>query len=134
MNSACQEDNVTENDDRRERTLPVTAEVGSEGGSFADPTMQVATFSEDSDIPRGPGHGGPSSVATQATRFDTAAGNALSEAPDAAAGVVRYPTDAPSSPASEGAPAGRHPWRAGLIGAAAGAAVALALLKRTRAS
>ncbi len=32
-------------DNRTEPELPVTAEVGDEGGSFADPTLQVDTFS-----------------------------------------------------------------------------------------
>lgn len=34
-------------DDRADKKLPVTGEVGSEGGSYADPTYQVATFEED---------------------------------------------------------------------------------------
>lgn len=34
-------------DDRADKKLPVTGEVGSEGGSFADPTYQVATFDQD---------------------------------------------------------------------------------------
>ena len=34
-------------DDRADKKLPVTGEVGSEGGSYADPTYQVATFHED---------------------------------------------------------------------------------------
>lgn len=29
-------------DDRADKKLPVTGEVGSEGGSYADPTYQVA--------------------------------------------------------------------------------------------
>jgi hypothetical protein len=29
------------------RVLPVTGEVGSEGGSYSDATVQVATFNED---------------------------------------------------------------------------------------
>lgn len=33
-------------DDRADKSLPVTGEVGSEGGSFADPTVQVPTFTE----------------------------------------------------------------------------------------
>ena len=37
-------------DDRREHELPVTGEVGAEGGSFADPTIQVPTFHD--DLPR----------------------------------------------------------------------------------
>ena len=36
-------------DDRADKKLPVTGEVGSEGGSYADPTYQVATFDEDLD-------------------------------------------------------------------------------------
>jgi hypothetical protein len=34
-------------DDRADKKLPVTGEVGSEGGSYADATHQVATFDED---------------------------------------------------------------------------------------
>lgn len=33
---------MSRNDARADRKLPVTGEVGSEGGSFADPTLQVA--------------------------------------------------------------------------------------------
>jgi hypothetical protein len=33
--------------DRTDRKLPVTGEVGSEGGSFADATLQVSTFEGD---------------------------------------------------------------------------------------
>jgi hypothetical protein len=41
---------VSETEDRRENKLPVTAEIGGEGGSYADPTIQVPTFHE--DLPR----------------------------------------------------------------------------------
>lgn len=34
-------------DDRADRKLPVTGEVGSEGGSYADPTLQVSSFEGD---------------------------------------------------------------------------------------
>jgi hypothetical protein len=34
---------MSRTDDRTEPRLPVTGEVGGEGGSFADPTVQVAT-------------------------------------------------------------------------------------------
>ena len=34
-------------DDRADKALPVTGEVGSEGGSYADSTYQVPTFDED---------------------------------------------------------------------------------------
>lgn len=32
-------------DPHADKTLPVTAEVGDEGGSYADPTVQAETFS-----------------------------------------------------------------------------------------
>jgi hypothetical protein len=35
--------------DRRDTSLPVTGEVGGEGGSFADPAVQVATETGDLD-------------------------------------------------------------------------------------
>lgn len=38
---------MSRSDDRRENKLPVTAEVGDEGGSYADPTIQVPTFHDD---------------------------------------------------------------------------------------
>ena len=41
---------MSRSEDRRENTLPVTAEIGAEGGSYADPTIQVPTFHE--DVPR----------------------------------------------------------------------------------
>lgn len=31
-------------DDRADKKLPVTGEVGSEGGSYADATLQIAQF------------------------------------------------------------------------------------------
>ena len=34
-------------DDRADKKLPVTGEVGSEGGSYADPTYQVSQFEGD---------------------------------------------------------------------------------------
>ena len=112
------------NDDRRENTLPVTSEVGSEGGSFADPTTQVSTF--EGDIHRTPGHGGASSSATQAIRRDQVAGTGK-EAPSAADGIVRYPTEPPHPPsATQGRRMGGVDWRTAAAGAAAGAAVALA--------
>lgn len=38
------EDQMSRTDDRADKALPVTGEVGSEGGSYADPTNQVAAF------------------------------------------------------------------------------------------
>jgi hypothetical protein len=43
------EHDVSPKDDQAEEKLPVTAEVGGEGGSYADPTTQVATF--EGDVP-----------------------------------------------------------------------------------
>ena len=37
----------TGTDDRADKKLPVTGEVGSEGGSFADPTYQVSELEGD---------------------------------------------------------------------------------------
>jgi hypothetical protein len=34
-------------DDRADKKLPVTGEIGSEGGSYGDPTLQVSTFDGD---------------------------------------------------------------------------------------
>lgn len=47
---AKQPEEVRGTDDRRRRKLPVTGEVGAEGGSYADPTLQVPTFHD--DVPR----------------------------------------------------------------------------------
>ena len=38
---------MSRTDDRAEKKLPVTGEVGSEGGSYADATMQISTFEGD---------------------------------------------------------------------------------------
>ncbi|CAN5421174.1 hypothetical protein BH23ACI1_BH23ACI1_08280 [soil metagenome] len=122
---------MTESDDRRENKLPVTAEVGSEGGSFADPTTQVATFED--DVARGVGHGGVGSVATQASRMHEVQAAGGGQSRPASDGIVRYPTEPPSSPSASG---GRRTsgidWRTGLAGAAAGAGVILALVANLR--
>jgi hypothetical protein len=114
-------------DDRREKTpLPITAEIGSEGGSYADRTMQGETFSGPEGLPRVEGRGGASSVATYATRQDYAP---VSGQGALDSGAVRYATEPPSPPsATQGRPVGGTlNWRAGLIGAAAGAGAALAV-------
>ncbi len=38
---------MSRTDDRADKKLPITGEVGSEGGSFADPTYQVSEFEGD---------------------------------------------------------------------------------------
>jgi hypothetical protein len=122
---------MSQTDDRRDRTLPVTAEVGSEGGSYADPTSQVTTF--EGDIERSSGHGGTSSIANYATRTD-AEGSAAGHTEG---GMVRYPTEPPSpASATEGYRAGASQWRSAVIGAAAGVALAYGIhrLRRNRTS
>lgn len=106
-------------DDRTEGRLPVTAEVGSEGGSYADPTVQVATF--DGDVERLRGHAGARSRATEATR----AGHA-----DEEGGILRYPTEPPDAPA--GSPRMRFDWRSAAIGAGAATLAMLAASRRRR--
>lgn len=100
--------------DDRDGTLPVTAEVGSEGGSFADPTVQVATF--EGDVAREQGHDG------RPRREEGA--------DPASHGVVRYPSEPPPpTDATDGRRSARLNWRTGLASAAAGAAVALAVTR-----
>jgi hypothetical protein len=112
----------------------VTAEVGSEGGSYADATVQVA--SSGTALWREEGGGGPGSVAADATRSDEISGGGAGTHPGPATGMRRYPTEAPGI--LEGSPRGAEQsatWRAGLIGAAAGfagAAIVGALSRRRR--
>lgn len=102
-------------DDRTEGQLPVTGEVGSEGGSFADPTVQVATFEGD--------------VARSGRSERSTAGQAVRS--EDTAGMVRYPTEPPHPPsATEGRRLGGVDWRAGLAGAAVGALMAMAFSRR----
>ena len=84
---------MAQTDNRAHPHLPITAEVGSEGGSYADPTNQVASLQN--DVARASGHGGASSAATQATRHDMVEGGGLSAAPDPNHGMIRYPTEPP---------------------------------------
>jgi hypothetical protein len=111
----------TGTDDRADRALPVTAEVGSEGGSFADPTTQIATFERPLD--RVGSGGGDSSVASQAIRSSEIAEGGIGAGPDPSVGIIRYPSEDPSAPARPPADVSRRlNWRGGLIGAAAGLA------------
>ena len=101
-------------DNRADARLPVTAEVGSEGGSYADLKARLATF-EGHELPRAR----PTNDARQ-----PAVGT------ETASGMRRYPTEPPPPPALETT---ARAWRAGLLGAAAGAAagavVAFGLMK-----
>ena len=76
-------------DDRAENPLPVTAEVGDEGGSFADPTLQVDTFSG----PEGNRRVDPKRVSGAGS--EAAAVAAEGEQVRAADDVVKHATDRP---------------------------------------
>src|SRR3954447_13877763 len=86
-------------DDRANRALPLTAEVGGEGGSYADPTLQVPTF-------RGPiadigTPAGAASVAGEAIGFEEVAAGGVGASPDPSHGMIRYPSEDPASPRAE---------------------------------
>lgn len=106
--------------DRSDSKLPVTSEVGSEGGSFADPTHQVATFS---------GPANPNVSSPDRASRDPLAGTSVGAADDdTRSGMLRYPTEPPSPPdARESRRVGGHAWRTGLIGLAAGAAAVIGI-------
>jgi hypothetical protein len=115
-----------------EKKLPVTGEIGSEGGSYAEPANQVATFSGPAspNVPPADAVAGQMSIAT-----DTAA-RGIESGDDTASGIIRYPTEPPSPPdAREGRKMSGHPWRTGLIGLAAGTAAWIGVSRiRRRAS
>jgi hypothetical protein len=114
-------------DDRADKRLPVTAEVGSEGGSYADPTTQVATFGNEGsglgtvDHPSNDNHG---------YALEHGLSDAVAHGTDSTPVMHRYLTD-PPPPGPARRPALN--WRAATVGAAAGAAgAALALAFRRR--
>jgi hypothetical protein len=144
-------------DDRANTALPVTAEVGGEGGSYADPTLQVPTFR--GDVEHIGGAAGAASVAGEAIGFEDVAAGGVGAGPDPAHGMIRYPSEDPASPpatnlvsARANAPAASRStgtpsasdastpprgvnWRGGVIGAVAGlagAALAGGLSRRRR--
>lgn len=116
-------------DDRRDRTLPVTEEVGSEGGSYADPTSQVATFG---------GHGAPPTMdreslsSASGEAIDRAAVNegGVGAAPGPESGMVRYPTEPPLPPSARQGRKAAPRWKPAAIAAAAGAAAAFLWRRR----
>lgn len=124
-------------DRRTDDTLPVTSEVGSEGGSYADPLNQAATFSGPANPNVSPADAmaGNLSVATETAARGPLAGTSLDSGDDIASGMVRYPTE-PSSPpdAHEGRRMSTHPWRNGLIGLAAGTAAVILVSQLRRRS
>lgn len=113
---------MSRTDDRRDITLPVTNEVGSEGGSYADPTQQVETFEKPEKDAREAGNGGVGSAANYAIHRED-----LTESPAEPAGtrsgMRRYPTEPPDSESSSARSA--RAWSPGLVGAAAGLAIGI---------
>jgi hypothetical protein len=121
----------------RERSkLPVTGEVGSEGGSYADSTYQVQTFSGPANPNVSPADAiaGRMPIVNEAAGRGPLAGTSVGTPDDdVASGMVRYPTEPPSPPAAtEGRTVGGRAWRSGLIGAAAGAAAVIGLSRLRR--
>jgi hypothetical protein len=114
-------------DDRRDKhPLPVTAEVGGEGGSYADRTLQGETLAGVSGLPRVGRDAGPSPTAAPPMRAAEAADGPRHDADPAAGSTVRYATEPPVPPgAARGHRVESPTWRAGLIGAAAGAGAAV---------
>ena len=112
----------------------VTGEIGSEGGSYAEPLNQAATFSGPANPNVSPADAiaGNMSIVTEIAGRGSLAGTAAGRADDTASGMVRYPTEPPSPPdAREGRRMTARPWRSGLIGLAAGTA-ALIVASRLR--
>ena len=66
-------------DDRADKKLPVTGEVGSEGGSYADPTLQIAPFEGD--------------LGRTAEAVEPETGRVTSDADD----VAKYPGEPPKA-------------------------------------
>jgi hypothetical protein len=86
-------------DTRREKeTLPITAEVGGEGGSYADGSMQGGEFSGPGGQQRADGRGGASSTATYANRMEDVEAGGVGADPGPADGMKRHPSDEPDAP------------------------------------
>jgi cell division septation protein DedD len=123
---------MSRTDDRRDTPLPVTAEVGGEGGSYADPTMQVETFQDPLKDQRTPEQGGgDAGVANYALDQASVAGGGVGTAPEPATGMLRYPTEAPPPPTPPAAAqAAASGWRLAALGAAAGFVVGMVARRR----
>lgn len=123
---------MNQTDDRRDNPLPVTAEIGSEGGSYADPTSQAATFG-DEDEPRTIKE--PQSDVVDAADFASIRAGGVGAAPDPHDGMIRYPTEPPAPPAATGGSKAQPRWQSAAVGAAAGfAGAALVAFLRNRRS
>lgn len=123
---------MNQTNDRHDKTLPVTAEVGSEGGSYADPTYQTATFGDENEprtIER------PQSDVGYGVDFASVRSGGVGSAPGPDAGMIRYPTEPPAPPAAIEGWKARPRWQSAAAGAAAGfAGAALVRFLRNRRS
>jgi hypothetical protein len=122
---------MSRTDDRRDAPLPVTAEVGGEGGSYADPTMQVETFQHPFKDQRNQEQGGGSAgVANYALDQASVAEGGVGTSPEPATGMLRYPTEAPPATPPAASAATPSGWRLAALGAAAGFVVGLIARRR----
>jgi hypothetical protein len=71
------------------RKLPVTAELGSEGGSYGDATQQVETFAGE--------FGNPRVDQKQAGLLDAEAATPTLEEPQDPGGMLKHATESPAS-------------------------------------
>ena len=78
---------MKDTDDRTAASLPITAEVGGEGGSFADPTVQVASVKGKLDRT---GSEGDSEIASRPTRSESVSANL---ADDVKSGMAKHPSE-----------------------------------------
>ena len=76
---------MSRSDDRTHPPLPITSEVGGEGGSFADATVQVA--SREGQLPRTASEG-DSETASRPVRSESVTANT---ADDVKRGTAKYP-------------------------------------------
>jgi hypothetical protein len=75
---------MKDTDDRTAASLPVTAEVGGEGGSFADPTVQVGSVKGKLDRTESDGD---SEIASRPVRSESVSANA---ADDVKSGIAKH--------------------------------------------
>jgi hypothetical protein len=114
--------------------LPVTGEIGSEGGSYAHAASQVMTYWGPANPHASPADAVAARVpsTTETAARGPLSGTSVEGGDDTASGMLRYPTEPPSSPAAREGRATGHPWRNALIGAAAGAAAAIGVSRLCR--
>jgi hypothetical protein len=78
---------MKDTDDRGTASLPVTAEVGGEGGSFADSTAQIASV--EGQLGRTDSEGDVE-IASRPVRSESVSANAADDVRD---GVVKHPSE-----------------------------------------